>query len=209
MDAVRLIKATRHALAEARTASDVMVEAWQACRLAEAVGQTSALVLTERALTGGGCGAVEIARALAEAASHAAECIGRPPDEPVTGERASRLTALADLGGTLRELRSLIQEAAESLLVVACGADEQELYWSCVDGVDAAHPARELLTELLRAVGAEDADGAEEAAEETAKEAPQAERLDEPGPVGVGSRELGRAVLGPAAAVVRLEPPTG
>jgi hypothetical protein len=200
MDAVRLIKATRHALAEARTASDVMVEAWQACRLAEAVGQTSALVLTERALTGGGCGGVEIARALAEAASHAAECIGRPPDEPLTGERAARLTALADLGGTLRELRSLIQEAAESLLVVACGADEQELYWSCVDGVDAAHPARELLTELLRAVGAEDGDGAEEADEaREASEAGEAEMLDESGPVGVG----------PAAAVVRLEPPTG
>lgn len=193
MDALRLIKANRHALAEARTAADVMVEAWQACRLAEAVAQTAALVLTERALTGAGCGLVEVARALAEAASHAAECIGHPPDEPVTGERATRLGALVDLGGALSELRQLIQEAAGSLLVVACGVDEQELYWSCVDGVDATHPVRELLTELLRAVGGE---------------APE----PDPGSssVGNGTPVAERALLGSAAAaVVRLEPPTG
>ncbi|WP_157597457.1 DUF6099 family protein [Streptacidiphilus rugosus] len=200
MDALRLIKANRHALAEARTAADVVVEAWQACRMVESVAQTAALALTERALEGGGCGPVEIARALAEAGAHAAECIGRPPDEPVTGERAARLSELADVGAALRELRLLIQEASESLLVVACGADEQELYWSCVDGVDAAFQARELLTELLRAIDEETGPGPDEGLE--------------PAREGAGFRQAERAALGPAGrasgrAGVRLDPPPG
>jgi hypothetical protein len=169
VDALRLIKTTRHALVEARTATDVTVEAWQACRVTEAVAQTAALALTHRALEGGaGCGPVEVARALAEAGAHAAECIGRPPDEPVTGDRAARLSELADPVATVRELRVLLREVCQSLLVVALGADEQSLYWSCVDGVDAAFEARELATELLRALGEEPPEplGAAEAAAE-------------------------------------------
>ncbi|MEY9872671.1 hypothetical protein ABH931_002148 [Streptacidiphilus sp. MAP12-33] len=155
MDALRLIKATRHALVEARSASDVTVEAWQACRVTEAVAQTAALALTQRALESGtGCGPVEVARALAEAGAHAAECVGRPPDEPLTGDRAARLTELADPLAAVRELRVLLREVCQSLLVVALGAEEQSLYWCCVDGVDAAFEARELATELMRALGA-------------------------------------------------------
>ncbi|SEK90699.1 DUF6099 family protein [Streptacidiphilus jiangxiensis] len=195
MDALRLIRTTRHALAEARSAADVTAEAWQACRVTEAVALTAALALTERALEGGtGCGPVEVARALAEAAAHAAECVGRPPDEPVTGDRAARLSALADPVATVRELRVLLREACQSLLVVALGADEQSLYWCCVDGVDAAFEARELATELMRALGAEPAQLAGSEEPRDLREPPQVPEGVEPARVRVG---------------IRVEPPPG
>jgi hypothetical protein len=176
VDALRLIRTTRHALVEARTAADVTAEAWQACRVTEAVAQVAALALSQRALEGSGCGPAEIARALAEAGAHAAECIGRPPDEPLTGDRAARLSALAEPVATVRELRVLLREVCQSLLVVALGADEQSLYWACVDGVDAAFEARELASELMRALGEEpDPPEPAEAAETT--EAGQGEKL--------------------------------
>ncbi|MHA6763332.1 DUF6099 family protein [Streptacidiphilus sp. PAMC 29251] len=153
MDALRLIRSTRHGLTEARSVAQVLAEAWQACALVEAVALVMALELTEQvALDGGGCGAVEIARAVAEAAGHAAACVGRPPDDGAGPSRAERLTLLADLPGTARELRTLVQETAEALIILACGANEQELYWRCIDSVDAAAECQDLATQLLRAV---------------------------------------------------------
>jgi hypothetical protein len=191
MDALRLIKTTRHALVEARTAADVTAEAWQACRVTEAVAQTAALTLTRRTLEGGGsgCGPVEVARALAEAGAHAAECVGRPPDEPLTGDRAARLSELADPVAAVRELRVLLREVCQSLLVVALGADEPSLYWACVDGVDAAFEARELATELMRALGSEPPEASDGAAREEPAEPAAAEVL--------------------ARAGIRLDPPPG
>src|SRR4051812_48899816 len=138
MDALRLIKSTRHGLTEARNVAQVLAEAWQACALAEAVAQALAKELAEPTapLEGAGSGAVEIARAVAEAAGHAAACVGRPPDDGAGASRAERLSLLTDLPGTARELRILVQETAEALIVLACGATEQDLYWRCIDSVD-------------------------------------------------------------------------
>ena len=112
-----------------------------------------ALELTELAVRDGcGCGVTEIARALAEAAGHAAACVGRPPDDGAGPSRAERLTVLVELAVTVRELRILVQETAEALIVLACGANEQELYWRCIDSVDAAAECQDLATQLLRAV---------------------------------------------------------
>ena len=153
MDAQRLIKSTRHALTEARSVPPALIEAWQSCVLVEAVASVASLALAERALLdGSGCGAAEIARALAEAAGHAAVCVGRPAEDDGGPNRADRLSVIGDLVGTVRELRTLIHETAEALIVLACGAQEQELYWRCIDSVDAVAECQELSTELLRAV---------------------------------------------------------
>jgi hypothetical protein len=187
MDGLRLIRTTRHALAEARSVADVLVEAWQACQLTEAVGTVVAAGLDGRGGYGDaaeraagrvaydepwlGDGAAELARALADAGSHAGGCVGRPPDDWTGVGRASRLTVVSDPPAALRELRGLIHETAEAMIVLACGADDQELYWRCIDAVDAAAECKELVTDLLRALGqripVEGPDGAPAKQEET------------------------------------------
>jgi hypothetical protein len=153
MDAQMLIRTSRHGLTEARSVPQVLAESWQACMLVEAVSLLLAMQLTERALLeGGGCGPAEIARAVAEAGGHAAACVGRPPDDGGGPSRAERLSVLTERADTVRELRSLVQETAEALIVVACGAGEQELYWRCIDSVDAVAECQDLATQLLRAV---------------------------------------------------------
>ena len=155
MDAQRLIKSTRHALTEVRSVPPALIEAWQACALVEAVAATAAVGIAQRALLEGrGGGGVEIASALAQAAGHAAACVGRPPDDSGGPSRAERLSTVGDLEATVGELRMLIHETAEALIVLACGAAEQELYWRCIDSVDAVAECQELATELLRAVRA-------------------------------------------------------
>jgi hypothetical protein len=153
MDALRLIKSTRHGLTEARSVPQVLAESWQACALVEAVAVVVALELSElEVLDGSGGGAAEIARAVAEAAGHAAACVGQPPDDGAGPSRAERLTVLVELAVTVRELRILVQETAEALIVLACGATDQELYWRCIDSVDATAECQDLATQLLRAV---------------------------------------------------------
>ncbi|TDU03745.1 hypothetical protein EDD99_2185 [Streptomyces sp. 846.5] len=156
MDALKLIKSTRHGLTEARSVPQVLAECWQACVLVEAVAAVAARELMERELLdGGGCGsggAAGIARAVTEAAGHAAVCVGRPPDDGGGPNRAERLTVLTDTAVTLRELCRLVQETAEALIVLACGAGEQELYWRCIDSVDAVAECQDLAAQLLRAV---------------------------------------------------------
>jgi|GEM_PF-1585272 len=125
--------------------------------------------------------AAEAARTLAEAAAQAAEAVGRPPDDPdgdsdldpaagpdgspgggrgggLDGSpggvpRAARLTGIADPPGAARELRALLREAAEALIALACQAEEEFLYWRCINGVDALAECEELTAELLRALG--------------------------------------------------------
>lgn len=153
MDALKLIKSTRHGLTEARTVPQVLAESWQGCALVEAVALMLADHLTERALLeGNGCASVEIARAVAEAAGHAAACVGRPPDDGGGPSRAERLSLLTDPAATVRELRKLVQETAEALIVLACGAAEQDLYWRCIDSVDATAECQDLVAQLQRSV---------------------------------------------------------
>ncbi|MGA5703745.1 DUF6099 family protein [Peterkaempfera bronchialis] len=142
MEALRLIRSTRHALTQARSVPEVLVEAWQACALTEAVGGHLALH-GEEALRAG-------AQLLAEAGGHAGGCLDRPPDDWTGFGRAARLTELAEPGAVLRELRGLIHEVAEALIIVACGADTEALYWQCIDAVDAAAECKDAVTELLR-----------------------------------------------------------
>lgn len=146
MDALRLIKTARHALAEARSVPDVLQEAWQAALLTEALaGRLGEHQAGEVAA---------LAHLLAEAGGHAGSCLevsaDRPEqaDWPATG-RAARLSEVGDPELVLGQLRLLLNEASEALIIVACGAETESVYWQCIDGVDANAECRDLVVELL------------------------------------------------------------
>lgn len=184
MDALRLIKTSRHALAEARTVPDVLAEARQAALLTEAVGAR----LAEREDQEDGELAL-LGQLLSAAGTHAAGCLEQPPPgssppdseqgtllteasgsgmsvtgmsvrcwpEPGSPDswprgRAGRLTELGALEPMTAELGRLLHDMAETLVVLACGADTESLYWTCVDGIDAGTECRDLVADLHRAV---------------------------------------------------------
>ncbi|MED7953236.1 DUF6099 family protein [Streptomyces sp. BE303] len=151
MEALRLIKTARHALAETRNVPDVLAEARQAALLTEAVGARLA-ESDEGELAG-------LGQQLVESAAHAAGCLDQSGGDAsaVTafgvGGRAGRLTDLGDLEPALGELGGLLRDVGETLVVLACGADTESLYWTCIDGVDAGAECTDLVGRLLQAVG--------------------------------------------------------
>lgn len=145
MDAVRLIVASRRALAASEETPDVMAEAWQAQSLAQAIGSRlavsgppelrgEALGLTE--LAGRGCAVLEA------------------PPVDVGGLRAAQLTELGDARQTLLSLGSLLGEVGIALVVVACAADGEGTYWQCMEAIDAADESRDRVREMLRRLAA-------------------------------------------------------
>ncbi|MFI6157377.1 DUF6099 family protein [Kitasatospora sp. NPDC051170] len=145
MEALRLIKTARHALAEARHVPDVLAEARQAALLTEAVGARLA-DLDDDELTG-------LGQQLSEAGAHAAVCLDRSVVRAalVSGGRVGRLTELGDLGPALGALDGLLRDVGETLVVLACGADTESLYWTCIDGVDAVSDCKDLAGRLREA----------------------------------------------------------
>ncbi|GAA4848906.1 DUF6099 family protein [Kitasatospora terrestris] len=154
MDALRLIKTARHALAEARSVPDTLHEAWQTGLLTEALGAR----IAEREGDGEEYGT--LGQLLCDAGGHAASCLDQPPEADPDGlggdwsggGRVERLGELGELEPVLAELAVLLNEASETLVVLACGADTESLYWCCIDGVDATAECKDLVAELLRAV---------------------------------------------------------
>ncbi|WP_371481512.1 DUF6099 family protein [Kitasatospora sp. NBC_00315] len=149
MDALRLIRTARHALAEARDVPDVLLEAWQAGLLTEAVGGR----LADR--EEGELAA--LGQLLCEAGAQVASCLEPSPESSAALDwggvgRASRLTDLGELDPLLEELGKLLHDATDTLVVLACGADAESLYWTCIDGVDAGAECKDLVAELHRAV---------------------------------------------------------
>ncbi|WP_406092896.1 DUF6099 family protein [Kitasatospora purpeofusca] len=150
MEALRLIKTARHALAETRNVPDVLAEARQAALLTEAVA-TRLVRSGEEGLSG-------LGQLLAEAATHAACCLEHPEEGAAAasafgpGGRARRLTELGEFGPMLDELGRLLRDMGETLVVLACGADTESLYWACIDGVDAGAECTQLVDQLLDAV---------------------------------------------------------
>ncbi|MFF1874269.1 DUF6099 family protein [Kitasatospora herbaricolor] len=182
MDALRLIKTARHAMAEARDVPDVLLEAWQAGLLTEAVGSR----LAER----GDAEVAALGQLLSEAGAQVASCLEPSPESAAAVDfggsgRASRLTDLGDLDPLLEELARLLHDATETLVVLACGADAESLYWTCIDGVDAGSECKDLVAELHRAVRR-----AEPAGEEDTGTGAAARRGREPAP---GERTDARA----------------
>ena len=199
MDALRLIKTARHALAEARNVPDVLLEAWQAGLLTEAVGGR----LAEQA--DGELAA--LGQLLSEAGAQVASCLEPSPESSAAVDwggcgRASRLTGLGDLDPLLGELGRLLHEATETLVVLACGADAESLYWTCIDGVDAGADCKDLVAELHRAVRRADA------AQEPDEPAAPADEPAAAGATGLRAAAAGPVSESPAPVlVVPLAPP--
>lgn len=200
MDALRLIKTARHALAEARTVPDALQEAWQAGLLTEAVGAR----IAEREI--GEVGA--LGQLLYEAGAHAASCLEQPSEDSAGGwpggSRADRLGEIDALDPLLRELEALLHEVAETLVVLACGADAESLYWRCIDGVDAGAECKDLVVELLRTVRkqARGESGPDEPVDRSGRGAQQA-----PGPPAAGPADDRPGERVEPILVVSLAPP--
>ncbi|MFJ3858272.1 DUF6099 family protein [Streptomyces sp. NPDC090085] len=147
MDAVRLIAAGRHALAQSGAAWGIVGEAWQAQALAQGVGSWLAVTgppeLRSEArglgeAGGRGCGVVDRAALQAE---------GGAPDQP---PRAARLSEVSDVRQALLGLQALLGEVGIALVGVACGTDDETLYWQCIESIDAADESSDRVRALLR-----------------------------------------------------------
>ncbi|RFU87602.1 hypothetical protein DY218_06365 [Streptomyces triticagri] len=141
MDAVRLIRECRSALASCQEVPAIMSEAWQAQALAQAIGgrlavggppelRGDALGLSE--VSGRGCGTLDV----------------RPPGGGAI--RAARLDEVADIREALTGLGSLLGEVGIALVGVACSADADQYYWQCIESIDAADESRDRVLEMLR-----------------------------------------------------------
>jgi len=178
MEALRLIKTARHALAEARNVPDVLAEARQAALLTEAVGARLA-ELDDGESAG-------LGQQLAEAGSHAAGCLDHSSGESSAlaglgaGGRAGRLTELGAPAPVLAELGGLLRDVGETLVVLACGADTESLYWTCIDGVDAAADCTDLVTRLGQVVRQADGECAPEPAAPGPPVPPQTSAAERP-----------------------------
>ncbi|MFJ9617692.1 DUF6099 family protein [Streptomyces noursei] len=140
MDAVRIIAASRRSLAQANTVHDVLVEAWQAQALAEAIGSHLAIF-----------GPYEVrsrARGLGDASgqfSGGLLCSTATTD----GLRAVQLTEIRDVKAVLVGLCQLLREVCEALVAVVISAEEEGMYWTCVEAMDTADESRDHATGIL------------------------------------------------------------
>lgn len=146
MDAMRLIGASRHALAQAGTEEEIVVEAWQAHALAEAIGGHLALHGPPEARTE--------ARGLYEAGGRARGALHhralRHRDMRAGCTRAAQLTEVRDMRRVLPALAELLGDAGIALVGVASGTEDEALYWSCVESIDAADECRDRVRGILR-----------------------------------------------------------
>ncbi|MGP4000334.1 DUF6099 family protein [Streptomyces sp. 8N706] len=156
MDAVRLIGATRHALAQSRVAEEIVAEAWQAQALAQAVGSHLALN-----------GPAELrseAHGLEEAGGRACGALYAPGQRD-GGVRASQLSGLRDPRSVLLGLGGLLGEVGIALVGVACSADEETLYWQCIEAIDATDESNDRVRGLLARLAARERSQPDSAAE--------------------------------------------
>ncbi|MFF4605111.1 DUF6099 family protein [Streptomyces sp. NPDC001339] len=140
MDAVRIITASRRSLADATTVEDVIVEAWQAQALAEAIGSHLAIF-----------GPYEVrsrARGLGDAGGRFSGGLLCPA--VVTGGlRAAQLTEVRDVRAALTDLRRLLREVCEALVGVVLLVDEEGMYWTCVEAMDTVDESRDRVSGIL------------------------------------------------------------
>ncbi|MGW0782735.1 DUF6099 family protein [Streptomyces sp. NPDC002913] len=141
MEAERLIEAGRSALAGSRGVPAVMAEVWQAQALARAVGGR----LASR-------GPAELrtdARGLSEICALGSAVFDHPM-VPASGVRASQLTEVSDVTRVLAALAQLLGEAGIALVGVACGTEEESLYWQCIEAIDAVDESVDRVQGMLR-----------------------------------------------------------
>jgi len=151
MDAVSLIKATRHALAECASMPEIVSEAWQAQALVEAIG--SRLAVTGPALVR--------AEALSLSESGGRACHSLPESALGAGEvRAARLSEIQDPRCALLDLAELLGETGVALVGVAVSAEEEGLYWQCIEAIDAADESGDRVAGILRRLEPQEHGGA-------------------------------------------------
>ncbi|MER7172413.1 DUF6099 family protein [Streptomyces mesophilus] len=145
MDAVRLIAATRGALARSEAPADVLAEAWQAQALARTMAAHLAVSgppeLRHEALD------------LSEVSGRGTlgTSLGAPLDSD--GIRATRLTSVADPRASLIALGALLGEVGIALVGVACAVDGEADYWQCIEAIDTADDSHDRVLEMLRRLG--------------------------------------------------------
>ncbi|GGW56473.1 DUF6099 family protein [Streptomyces xantholiticus] len=154
MDAERLVKVCRHALAQSRAVPDIVAEAWQAQALAQAIGARLAIIgppeirgeaagLSE--IGGRGCGVL---------------------DHPMVRSgvvRATQLTEVAQPEAVLLALNVLLGDVGIALVGVACGTDDEGLYWQCIETIDAADESSDRVRGMLRRLAEREPDRPPEA----------------------------------------------
>ncbi|WP_372442718.1 DUF6099 family protein [Streptomyces pactum] len=144
---MRLIGASRHALAQAGSEQEIVVEAWQAHALAEAIGGHLALHGPPEARTE--------ARGLCEAGGRARGALHHRAVQIRTMtragcSRAAKLTEVRELGRLLPALAELLGDAGIALVGVASATEDEALYWSCVESIDAGDESRDRVRGILR-----------------------------------------------------------
>ncbi|MGP3986832.1 DUF6099 family protein [Streptomyces sp. 3N207] len=140
MDAVRLIAATRQALALSADVSDILAETWQAQALAAAVGSHLA-VSGPPAVRSEALGLSEVG-GRANTTRNSALRAG--------AVRAAQLSEIEDPRRTLDDLGALLGEAGVALVGVAVTAEDETLYWQCMEAIDAADESGDRIASILR-----------------------------------------------------------
>ncbi|KUF16604.1 MULTISPECIES: DUF6099 family protein [Streptomyces] len=152
MDAMRLIEASRCALARSQESASLVAEVWQSQALAQAIGSRLA-VAGPPELRGEALG-------LSELSGRGCAVLSHPPPEPQE-IRAAKLTTIGDAHDTLLGLGVLLGEVGIALVTVAMGADDEGVYWQCMEAIDAADEARDRVLEMLRRLAARARDAPE------------------------------------------------
>lgn len=148
MEAERLIIISRHALAQSRAVPDIVAEAWQAQALAQAIGSRLAAY-----------GPPELrgeARGLSEIGGSGCGVLDHPMVRS-GGVRAAQLSDVGDPRVTLLGLGVLLGDVGMALVGVACGTDDEGLYWQCIEAIDAADEASDRVRGMLRRLAVRDA----------------------------------------------------
>ncbi|MEV7413722.1 DUF6099 family protein [Streptomyces sp. NPDC089919] len=146
MDAVRLIAAGRHALAQSVTTGDTVAEAWQAQALAQAIGSWLAVTGPPELRTE--------ARGLGEAGGRGCGVLDRQAlgmdGKAEASPRSQQLSGVADIRQALLGMAALLGEVGIALVSVACATDDEGLYWHCIEAIDAADESSDRVRAILR-----------------------------------------------------------
>lgn len=140
MEALRLIVASRRALAAGGDPPVVLAEVWQAHALAQAIGSRLAVSGPPR-LRGEALG-------LTELAGRGCGVLGTPAPAD-GGLRAAQLSELGDAKEVLLCLGGLLGEVGIALVRLASAADDEATYWQCMEAIDATDEARDRVVEML------------------------------------------------------------
>ncbi|WP_326768365.1 DUF6099 family protein [Streptomyces sp. NBC_01591] len=186
MEAERLVRVSRRALAQSRGTPDIIAEAWQAQALAQAIGSRLAAD-GPKELRGEARGLSEIGGRSSGSLDHPAARAGVA--------RAAQLSELAEPRATLTGLGVLLGEVGMALVGVACETDEQGLYWQCMEAIDAADESMDRVHGMLRRLDEQDRERQQDLERGRERDGPYDAYGAVGGPAGTTAAGCGRAGL--------------